>query len=460
MGRPSDEKSLLPPLKTPTPAPTHQPLSTWEVTLHLLKGNIGAGALSLPYAFAKAGIYVAPVVYLFIVVICIYNMNLLLYCKNKLRPERGMTFGDVGGELLGKHGKRAVNVFLVGTQLSFCCVFFTVVATNLHAILPAKLSHDFQERQLILLIFPIILGLSWIRSLHKITPFSALATFAVLLGIAIVFYYSYAYASAAQTPPPLVTTFAWSRLPEFYGTAVYSFEGIGLILPLEKDMHDRRLFRGVLLRTMAFILILFLFLGEVPVLAFGSIENGSMTAVLQRYFPGWSVTLANLLLAIACLFSFPIQFYPALEVLEKLLARRGYLTPSIQTFSDVAPPPRSRVCPTRCAPVEPPVPQWLENMLSTSQYEVRRTLFRSMLVTCLMLVAICVPNVGLLISLFGSVGSSMLAVILPPVFYLALERDRVCVASWALHISIVAVGCVGMVAGTIQALDDIFATFQ
>ncbi|KDO27372.1 hypothetical protein SPRG_06958 [Saprolegnia parasitica CBS 223.65] len=441
MGRPSDAKGLLPPLKTPT----HQPLSTWEVTLHLLKGNIGAGALSLPYAFAKAGVYVAPVVYLFIVRLLVLGLDA---DGDKLQPERGMTFGDVGGELLGKHGKRAVNVFLVGTQLSFCCVFFTVVATNLHAILPAKLSHVFQERQLILLIFPILLGLSWIRSLHKITPFSALATLAVLLGIAIVFYYSYVYASAAHAPPPVVTTFSWSRLPAFYGTAVYSFEGIGLILPLEKDMHDRRRFRGVLLRTMAFILILFLFLGEVPVLAFGSIENGSMTAVLQMYFPGWSVTIANLLLAIACLF-----------LLEKLLARKGYLTPSIQSYSDVV-PPRSLVCPTRCAPVEPPVPQWLENVLATSQYEVRRTLFRSMLVTCLMLVAICVPNVGLLISLFGSVGSSMLAVILPPVFYLALERDRVCLASWALHLGIVAVGCVGMVAGTIQALDDIIATFQ
>ncbi|OQR86295.1 Amino Acid/Auxin Permease (AAAP) Family [Achlya hypogyna] len=452
-----DRKGLLPP--TATPVPKHELLTTWEVTLHLLKGNIGAGALSLPYAFAKTGIYVAPIFYLGIVLICIYNMNLLLYCKNRLRPERGMSFGDVGYELLGKHGKYAVNVFLVGTQLSFCCVFFTVVATNLHAILPARLSKDFQERQLILLIFPILLGLSWIRSLHKITPYSALATFAVLLGIAIVFFYSYVYAMAAAASPAYITAFGWGRLPEFYGTAVYSFEGIGLILPLEKDMKDRNQFQPVLLRTMSFILVLFLCLGELPVLAFGTIENGSMTAVLQRYFPGWSVAIANLLLAVACLFSFPIQFYPALEVLEKLLARQGYLTPNIQAYNDVL--PYRPLCATKCATVAPPpMPKWLEDLLSTSQYELRRTLFRSMLCTLLMLVAICVPNVGLLISLFGSVGSSMLAVILPPIFYLALEKGRASIVSWALHLVIVVIGIVGMIAGTIQALDDIVRTFE
>jgi hypothetical protein len=42
-------------------------LTNGELILHLLKGNIGAGALSLPYAFAKCGLEVAPALYLLVV---------------------------------------------------------------------------------------------------------------------------------------------------------------------------------------------------------------------------------------------------------------------------------------------------------------------------------------------------------------------------------------------------------
>ncbi|KAF0695827.1 Aste57867_13347 [Aphanomyces stellatus] len=435
-------------------------LTTWEVVLHLLKGNIGAGALSLPYAFAKIGIYEGPCVYLLVVVICMYNMDLLLYCKKAVSPDTGVSFGEVAKRILGNRGKTVVNVFLVGTQLSFCCVYFTVVATNLRAVLPDKLAREFQERQIILLVFPIILALSWIRSLHSITPFSAFANCAVLLGISIVFYYSAIYVAAPTTAtvaPVASSDFTWARLPAFYGTAVYSFEGIGLVLPLEKDMQEKGRFRGVLVTTMAFVVVLFLFLGEVPVLAFGTIDNGSMTAVLRQYFSGWPVALANVLLAIACLFSFPIQFYPAMEVLEKLLLRHGYLTPNIDAFAKSLPRPR-RASDLKAA-VSVPIPRIVDDALKTSQYEVRRTLFRSMLCTMLMLVAVCVPDVGLLISLFGAIGSSMLAVIIPPILYVNLNPSSLSPLSYGCHMTLVVFGTVGMVAGTIQACGDIANTF-
>ncbi|OQR95295.1 hypothetical protein THRCLA_07986 [Thraustotheca clavata] len=393
-----------------------------------------------------------------LVLICIYNMHLLLYCKQQLSPNRGMSFGDVGLHLLGKRGKMAVNVFLVGTQLSFCCVYFTVVATNLHAVLPTRIREIFQERQLILMIFPIILGLSWVRTLHKITPFSALATFAVFLGIAIVFYYSYVYGSSTSSSPIYKNDLSWSQFAEFYGTAVYSFEGIGLILPLEKDMEEPKYFGRLLMITMSFILVLFILLGELPVLAFGTIKSGSMTAVLQDYFSSYIVSLANILLAIACLFSFPIQFYPALEVLEKQLTRHGYFTPAIQDYNHIVRVPMVKS--TNPLTPSPPVPYWIESLLNTTQYELRRTFFRSMLVTCLMLVAICIPNVGLLISLFGSVGSSMLAVILPPIFYLSLNNYHISTASFIFHGLLIVLGIIGMIAGTIQALIDIANSFN
>jgi hypothetical protein len=81
---------------------------------------------------------------------------------------------------------------------------------------------EFHERQLILLLFPMVLGLSWIRSLHRITPYSALANTAVLLGIGIVMYYAAIYVRMPKTPTTttaaMTVSTSWRRLSEFYGT--------------------------------------------------------------------------------------------------------------------------------------------------------------------------------------------------------------------------------------------------
>lgn len=73
------------------------------------------------------------------------------------------------------------------------------------------------ERQLILLIFPLILMLSWVRTLHRITPFSSLANAAVISGIAIVFYYSLSYMANPTKPLVEPVKVDWTQFPEFYG---------------------------------------------------------------------------------------------------------------------------------------------------------------------------------------------------------------------------------------------------
>ncbi|GLE09580.1 hypothetical protein PINS_up021308 [Pythium insidiosum] len=479
-------------------------ISVLAVIVHLCKGNIGPGAMSLPNGFSKTGIYAAPFYFVLVALISTYNMDLLLHCKRIVSPTRNMSFGDVAGKILGPRGKMLIDVFLVGTQLGICCVYFTFVATNIHVVLPEKLQSVIHERQLILAIFPIILMLSWIRTLNRITPFSSLANIAVFLGISIVFYYSIEFANNPTKPRQEPVHVDFSQFPEFYGTAVYSFEGIGLILPIQNEMRQPELFPRVLVMCMLAILVLFLFIGEVPTIAFGRITNGSMTAVLHEYCEGWLVTMANVLLAFACLLSFPIQFYPAVDVLEKALNKRGTLRrpetmeasdamrrQSLRSLENVVQQRRASATtaaisrslaastgvnrdsavssashqqrpnlPETATDAGARLPRWLESLVcSMSQYECNRTIFRSMLCTGLMLIAICIPDVGLLISLFGAVGSSMLAIIIPPVMYIVLHQGELSIGSRVLHMGIIIFGVLGMVAGTVQAMAQVVKSF-
>ncbi|TYZ62105.1 hypothetical protein PybrP1_000917 [[Pythium] brassicae (nom. inval.)] len=456
-------------------------LSVAAVVVHLCKGNIGPGAMSLPNGFSQAGIYAAPVLFVVVALVCTYNMDLLLRCKRAVGPTTPMSFGDVGREILGPKGKLLIDVFLVGMQLGICCVYFTFVATNIHVVLPERLQSALHERQLILAVFPVLLLLSWMRTLKRITPFSGLANIAVVAGIAIVFYYSFEYYEHPTQPRVESVHFDWRTLASFYGTAVYSFEGIGLILPIQNEMQSPALFPRVLAACMLAILVLFLAIGEAPTIAFGRITNGSMTAVLHDYCEGWGVTAANVLLAFACTLSFPIQFYPAIEVLEKSLSRPGSLMrpaalPHTALTRHRHPPapgahgphalprafygqqqqqrqaPDASVQQTRPPPARAPL---FERVFSMTQYECNRTVLRSMICTSLLLVAVCIPDVGLLISLFGAVGSSMLAIILPPVMYLKLHKHSLSLPSRVFHAGIVVFGVVGMAAGTLQALVEV-----
>jgi proton-coupled amino acid transporter len=292
---------------------------------------------------------------------------------------------------------------------------------------------------------------------------------------------------------------------------VYSFEGIGLILPIQNEMKEPSRFSRINALVMIFILVLFLFLGEMPVLAFGKITNGSITAVLREYYDGFAVTLSNLLLAFACTLSFPIQFYPALEVLERALHEKGsFLRPELNSMSAEMeqkmeierkthhePPKYMEFNPhlpledslsksiieintgTNKLPMYTPrgtyrpekdninqsIVDKVFKAVSMSQYECNRTIFRSMLCTSLMIVAVCVPDVALLISLFGSVGSSMLAIVLPPFLYLKLMKSQhqscpQVLSFWSIcfHWMIIVLGTIGMIVGTWQAFYDVFQT--
>lgn len=48
-------------------------LSILAVIVHLCKGNIGPGAMSLPYGFSRTGIYAAPV--MFVLVVCCLSLS-------------------------------------------------------------------------------------------------------------------------------------------------------------------------------------------------------------------------------------------------------------------------------------------------------------------------------------------------------------------------------------------------
>lgn len=71
-----------------------------------------------------------------------------------------------------------------------------------------------------------ILCTALVRNLKYLAPFSTVANVFMLLGLVITTYYT------TQDLPPVSSrnyVATWSQFPLFFGTAVFAFEGIGLV---------------------------------------------------------------------------------------------------------------------------------------------------------------------------------------------------------------------------------------
>lgn len=80
---------------------------------------------------------------------------------------------------------------------------------------------------MIFVVVPVLL-LCMVRNLKYLTPFSTLANVLMAVGVGAVLYEATQDLSSVESRNYIGS---WHQLPLYFGTAVYAFEGIGLVSP-------------------------------------------------------------------------------------------------------------------------------------------------------------------------------------------------------------------------------------
>lgn len=172
--------------------------------------------------------------------------------------------------------RQTITTFLCITQVGFCCVYFLFVALNLKEVFDHYFIILDVRIYLMLMLFPMIL-LNLLKNLKYLTPVSFLASILTIIGLAITFVYILHDLPHTDT----VDGFAsWSTLPLYFGTAIYAFEGIGVVLPLENNMRNPQDFigfTGVLNTSMVIVACLYTSVGFFGYLKYGKNVKGSIT---------------------------------------------------------------------------------------------------------------------------------------------------------------------------------------
>ncbi|GJN93680.1 hypothetical protein Rhopal_006737-T1 [Rhodotorula paludigena] len=290
--------------------PTSGDATVTQAVMMLLKSFVGTGVLFLGKAFYNGGILFSTVVLCFIAMISLYSFLLLVEASQVVHG----SFGDIGGALYGKGMRWAILSAIVISQIGFVSAYTIFVSQNLQAFFMAVTNCRtyISIPYLIMAQLVIFLPLAMIRNIQKLSGTALVADAFILIGL--IYIFSNEIGVLVEHGAADVALFNQKEFPLLIGTAVFAFEGIGLILPVANSMKEPKKFPRVLTGVMVGTMLLFAGGGLLAYLAYGSDVQTVVFINLPQ--DDKLVSASQFLYSIAILLSTPLQLFPAVRIME------------------------------------------------------------------------------------------------------------------------------------------------
>ncbi|KAF7551310.1 hypothetical protein G7Z17_g5095 [Cylindrodendrum hubeiense] len=287
--------------------------STLKTFFTLIKAFIGTGILLLPKAFRNGGILFSSITLVVLSLVNCLCFRLLLDCRERY----GGGYGELGASIVGPRFRNLILASIAISQLGFVCAGLIFSAENLKSFLDAATQGDRSfgvgvptliAAQLVLLV-----PLALIRNISKLGPVALLADAFILIGLSYIWYFDVS-TLARDGMEPSVRLFNPSDYTLTIGSAIFTFEGIGLILPIQSSMKKPEQFPNLLYFVMFLITIIFTSVGALCYATFG--ENTKIQ--IMSNFPQDSpiVNAVQFLYSMAVLAGDPVQLFPAARIIE------------------------------------------------------------------------------------------------------------------------------------------------
>ncbi|KAK9364087.1 transmembrane amino acid transporter protein-domain-containing protein [Lipomyces starkeyi] len=287
-----------------------QDTSATKAVLLLLKGFVGTGVLFLPKAYYNGGMLFSSAVLFFVAVLTYYCFVLLIDSRMRVQA----SFGDMGGILYGKKMRLLILTSIVLSQIGFAAAYTVFTSENLQAFILAVTDCRVfvPVRYLIFLQMIFFVPLSMVRNISKLSVSALIADFFILLGLAYVYFWDGKVLIDHGVSD--VAAFNSKDWTLFIGTAIFTFEGIGLVIPIHESMKRPTQFYSAIGLVMAIITFVYIGMGVMSYAAYGS--NVETVVILNMPQDNRLVNSVQFIYAMAILLSTPLQLFPAIRIME------------------------------------------------------------------------------------------------------------------------------------------------
>lgn len=278
----------------------------------LLKAFVGTGIMFLPKAFNNGGILFSSITMIVVSVLTCLCFRMLLQCRSRY----GGSYGDIGETIGGPRMRSVILISIFISQIGFCCSALIFTAENGRSFLDAVTSKDttpLSTNALIAVQLVLLIPFALIRDISKLGPAALLADIFIMIGLSYIYYFDISHL-AHHGIHKTVKLFNPAHYTLTVGSAIFAFEGIGLILPIQSSMAQPEKFSALLYLVM---LIMTIVLTSIGALSYATFGNATMTEVISN-FPQSDplVNAVQLLYSLAVLIGTPVQLFPAVRILE------------------------------------------------------------------------------------------------------------------------------------------------
>lgn len=371
---------MLPSIVGGTAADARDGMGNTSAFIITLKSFVGVGILTIPFAVQKGGFVLGPVSILIVAFLSHHCMELLLHLGETTCSAETVSFGTLGMQICGRWAKVLVESCLVVTQYACAITDLIFIVESMRDVLCHE-THGVvcpTKSSVCTWVLVFLLPLTWLRSLNLLTVPVLMSNLALFSGISWVSYCNTEQLVSAGVAPGVVA-FNWAELPVLFGCAVFSFEGIGLVLPIQLAMAEPTAYPRILRRSMILLGTLFATFGLFGYLAYGA---GTHDMIVINVPQNRIMSFLRLFYCFGIFFTYPVMLFPLYQVTESNL-----------------------------------------RFLKNNHGCWRRVLYRTVLVVftgLIGLIGMQIPHFhfGLFLGLVGSVACSLLAFVLPALFHL------------------------------------------
>lgn len=230
---------------------------------NIFRSFVAIGILTLPYAVSLVGPVIAITAQVVVAVLIYLCIKLVVEVADDSRF-KGSNYETLGKLLWGNKGK---NVILIALYICSIATFMGGILFTADFLDFAFCDHDIKslcgsKMTYLFAAFFVSVLISLIQSLKPFGYISLASTFIIILSLLSITIYNFNYIATTEEDLTMrIGDFQIKHFFSFLGIALYTTEGIGLVLPIRSSFGDNKNFSKVFGGTYIFIIWFYIMMG-------------------------------------------------------------------------------------------------------------------------------------------------------------------------------------------------------